>query len=88
MVNVGPVANTRAPDPVSPVTAEARFALEGVPKKVATFEPNPDIPVETGSPVQFVSVPAEGVPILGVVRTGDVENTRFVEVVPVAPDAE
>lgn len=36
MVNVGLVPNTNAPDPVSSVIAEARFALEGVPRKVFT----------------------------------------------------
>ena len=51
VTNVGLVANTRAPEPVSPVTAEARFDDDGVAKKVATLAPNPEIPVETGSPV-------------------------------------
>lgn len=71
VTNVGEVANTRAPVPVSFVTAEIRFALVGVPRKVATPDPSPDTPVDTGSPVAFVSVPAEGVPRSGVVSTGD-----------------
>jgi hypothetical protein len=37
---VGPVANTAAPDPVSSVSAAARFALDGVAKKVDTFAPS------------------------------------------------
>jgi hypothetical protein len=57
VTNVGDVANTSAPDPVSPVTAEIKFALVGVAKKVATFAPNPLIPVATGKPVQLDNVP-------------------------------
>ena len=62
VTNVGLVAKTKAPEPVSPVTAAAKFALDGVPKKVATPVPSPEIPVATGSPVAFVRVPEEGVP--------------------------
>jgi hypothetical protein len=40
VTNVGEVANTNAPVPVSPVTAAARLALEGVAKNVATPDPN------------------------------------------------
>ena len=47
VVNVGLVANTNAPDPVSPVTAAAKLAEEGVAKKVATFVPNPLIPLKS-----------------------------------------
>lgn len=75
VVSVGLVANTRDPDPVSSDTAAARLALDGVAKNVATPDPRPDIPVDTGRPEQFVRVPALGVPILGVVRDGDVANT-------------
>jgi len=57
VTNVGEVANTSAPDPVSPVTAEAKFALVGVAKKVATFAPSPLTPDATGNPVQLVNVP-------------------------------
>jgi hypothetical protein len=35
VVNDGDVPNTSAPDPVSSVTAEARLALEGVPRNVS-----------------------------------------------------
>ena len=51
VTRVGDVANTRLPDPVSSVTAEARLALDGVAKKVATPAPRPDTPVEIGRPV-------------------------------------
>ena len=57
VTNVGLVPNTNAPVPVSPVTAEAKFALEGVAKNVATFAPKPLMPDATGSPVQLVNVP-------------------------------
>jgi len=62
VVRLGDVPNTSAPDPVSPVTADARFALDGVARKVATPVPSPEIPVDTGRPPQLVSVPLDGVP--------------------------
>ena len=52
VVRVGDVANTNPPVPVSSVTAAAKFADDGVPKKVATFVPKLVIPVppfDTGS---------------------------------------
>ena len=61
-VKVGLVANTRGPDPVSSVTADARFALDGVAKNVATPAPRPSTPVLIGNPVAFVRVPDDGVP--------------------------
>jgi hypothetical protein len=70
VTNVGDVANTKEPEPVSSVTAEAKLALEGVAKKVATLEPNPDTPVEIGSPVALDSVPEEGVPSTPPLTTG------------------
>jgi hypothetical protein len=79
VVNVGVVPNTSAPLPVSPVTAAAKLELDGVAKNVATPEPRPSIPVETGRPVQLVSVPEAGVPRAGVVRVGDV-RVLFVRV--------
>lgn len=79
VTRVGVSANTSAPVPVSPVTAAARLALEGVARKVATLEPRPLTPVEIGRPVQLVSVPEAGVPSVGVVRTGDV-SVLFVKV--------
>ena len=45
VTNVGDVANTNAPEPVSFVTAAARFALEGVPRNVATPAPKEVMPV-------------------------------------------
>lgn len=49
--SVGEVPNTTAPLPVSSVIALARFAEDGVARKVATFEPNPETPVDIGRPV-------------------------------------
>ena len=72
---MGVFAKTRAPVPVSSVTAEIRFALEGVARNVATPEPSPLTPVETGRPVQLVSAPLDGVPRAGVTRVGLVANT-------------
>jgi hypothetical protein len=74
VVKVGDVANTRSPEPVSSVTAEARFALEGVARKVATPVPRP-ARFAAGNPVVLVSVPDVGVPNMGVVNVGDVANT-------------
>jgi hypothetical protein len=62
VVSVGLVAKTASPLPVSSVRHDARFALDGVAKKVATLVPSPETPVDIGSPVQLVSVPLEGVP--------------------------
>ena len=70
VTKVGLVANTSAPVPVSSVTAAARFALEGVARKVATPVPKPEMPVATGNPVQLVSVPDVGVPRIGVTSVG------------------
>ena len=62
VVSVGLVAKTASPVPVSSVNAAAKFADDGVARKVATFVPRPETPVEIGSPVHEVSVPLEGVP--------------------------
>jgi hypothetical protein len=70
VVSVGLVAKTNAPEPVSSVTAEAKLAEDGVAKNVATFVPSPEIPVDTGKPVAFVSVPEAGVPSTGAVSVG------------------
>ena len=83
VTNVGVFAKTRDPVPVSSVTAAARLDEEGVAKNVATFAPRPDMPVETGKPVQFVSVPLVGVPNIGVIRVGVLLKTILP--VPVAP---
>ncbi len=71
VVKVGDVPKTSAPEPVSPVTAAAKFALLGVAKNVATLAPNPLTPVEMGNPVQLVKVPEVGVPNAGVTNVND-----------------
>jgi hypothetical protein len=70
------LANTKAPVPVSSVTAVIKLAEDGVAKNVATPAARPDTPVEIGSPVQLVRVPEDGVPKAGVTRVGDVANTN------------
>ena len=75
VTRVGLVANTNAPVPVSSVTAAARLALEGVPKKVATPVPKPETPVEMGRSVALVRVALDGVPSAGVTSVGEVDNT-------------
>ena len=87
VTRVGVLANTRAPVPVSSVTAEIRFAEDGVARNVATLAPRPEIPVDTGRPVAFVSVPDAGVPSAGVVRVGDV-SVLFVRVSEPARDTK
>lgn len=81
VTNVGDVAKTKEPEPVSLVTADAKFAELGVAKKVAIPVPKPETPVEIGSPVQLVSVPDVGVPRMGVTNVGLVAST--IEPVPV-----
>lgn len=75
VTSVGDIENTKAPEPVSSVTAEAKFAELGVAKNVATPVPKPLIPVLTGSPVAFVNVTEVGVPSIGVTSVGDVAKT-------------
>jgi hypothetical protein len=84
VVRVGDVANTKSPLPVSSVTAVAKLAEDGVAKNVATLAANPETPDEIGSPVQLVRVPEVGVPSNGVVRVGEVANTK--RPVPVSSD--
>jgi hypothetical protein len=43
VINDGLVPNTRAPDPVSSVIADAKFAEDGVAKNVVTPVPKPEI---------------------------------------------
>ena len=89
---VGVLANTKAPVPVSSVTALIKFELVGVAKNDTIPVPKPLIPVAIGKPVALVKVALDGVPIFGVVKTGLV-NVLFVNVsvplmvanVPVAP---
>ena len=75
LVSAGDPLKTASPVPVSSVRHEARLAELGVARKVATFVPRPETPVETGSPVQLVSVPLEGVPRTGVTSVGDVRES-------------
>lgn len=86
VTRVGEVAKTTAPVPVSPVTAAAKLAVEGVAKNVATPVPNPDTPVEIGNPVQLVRVPLDGVPSAGVTSVGDVARTGEPDPVAVVHD--
>jgi hypothetical protein len=76
VTRVGDVANTRAPEPVSSVTAAAKFADEGVVRNVEIPAARPETPVEIGRPVQFVNVPDVGVPRTGVTRVGVLANTK------------
>jgi hypothetical protein len=72
VTSVGDVANTKAPEPVSSVTADAKLADDGVPKKVATPAPKLVIPVPP--------FPAGSVPVTLVVKL-----TKVVDVEPVPP---
>lgn len=89
VVSVGEVPKTKAPDPVSLVTAVAKLALVGVPKNVAIPDPNEVIPVPpfaTGSVpvtpvvkdklVALLKLTDVGVPKIGVVNVGDVPKTN------------
>ena len=60
-MNVGEAENTKVPVPVSSVIAEAKLADVGVPKKVATPDPNP-VTLLNGKPVALVNVNDDGVP--------------------------
>lgn len=75
VTRVGLVAKTKLPEPVSSVTADAKFAEEGVAKNVATPVPSPLTPVAIGKPVQLVNVPDVGVPRTGVTSVGLVAKT-------------
>ena len=98
VTNVGLVANTAEPVPVSSVKALAKLAELNEPSSVA-------LPVDVTAPVKFafvvtlpavnpaavpvmfVPIRADGVPRSGVTKVGEVLNTKLVEVVPVAPAA-
>jgi hypothetical protein len=75
VTNVGEVAKTAEPVPVSSVKAERRLAELGVARKVATPVPRPDTPVAIGRPVAFVKVALVGVPRIGVTKVGEVAKT-------------
>lgn len=89
VTRVGLVANTKDPEPVSSVIAEAKLALEGVAKRVATPVPKPLTPVDIGKPVRLVATPEAGVPNAGVTKVGLVDRTTLPEpvedVTPVPP---
>jgi hypothetical protein len=57
LVSVGELASTNDPDPVSSVTAAAKFALVGLVKNVATPVPSPDIAVDIGILVMVLFEP-------------------------------
>ena len=78
VTKIGLIAKTAEPVPVSSVNADRKLAELGVVKNVATFEPNPLIPVAIGNPVQFVNVPLTGVPKVGVPIMGAVNNKELV----------
>jgi hypothetical protein len=80
VISVGVLAKTFAPLPTSSDNSRARLALVGVARNVAAPEAKPLIPVEIGRPVQLVRVPAEGMPMLGVIRTGLLSTTNLVPV--------
>jgi hypothetical protein len=84
VVSAGEVPNTASPVPVLVVSAVRRFPDVGVARKVATLVPKPLTPVDTGSPVQFVSVPDVGVPKMGVISVGVLAKTAAP--VPVSSD--
>jgi hypothetical protein len=84
--NVGEVAKTRAPVPVSSVIAAAKLALLGVDKKVAIPAASPLTPVEIGRPVQLVRTPEEAVPNAGVIKEGELFPAKAPE--PLCPDSE
>ena len=76
VTNAGLVANTKAPEPVSFVTAAAKLALDGVAKNVATPALSPDTPVVIGKPVPLVRTTDDGVPRAGVTSVGLVAKTK------------
>lgn len=79
VTKVGLVAKTKAPVPVSSVTAAIKFALDGVANAVATPVPNPLTPEEIGKPVALVKTAADGVPKAGVTKVGLVAKTKVPE---------
>jgi hypothetical protein len=64
VTKVGLFANTAAPEPVSSVSAAAKFALDGVAKNVATPVPKPETPVDIGSPVDADKLAATAVAVI------------------------
>jgi len=98
VTSVGLVANTKEPVPVSFVTAAAKLAEDGVPKKVAMPAPKlvipvpplatgrvPIMPVVKGKPVQLVNKPDWGVPNKGVIKAELVNKLALLNCLVVAP---
>lgn len=83
-INTGLDAKVKFPVPVLVVAAARMLALLKVPSAVATFAPNPEIPVDTGNPVQFVRVADAGIPKAGATITGELAKTSAP--VPVSSD--
>ena len=83
-VNVGEALKTALPVPVSSVNALIKFALDGVPRKVATLVPRPLTPVLIGRPVPLVRVTDCGIPRIGERKVGEFEKTAVP--VPVSSD--
>ena len=83
--NVGALANTLAPVPVSSVRAANKFALDGVAKNVATPVPKLDTPVAIGKPVQLAKTPLAGVPSAGATKVELVNSNALVTCL-VVPD--
>ena len=79
VTKVGVLANTKAPVPVSSVTALIKFELVGVAKNEAIPVPKPLIPEAIGKPVALVKVALDGIPKFGVVKRGLV-NVLLVKV--------
>ena len=81
LIEAVPVRFVTVPDEgvprAPPLTTKAPAVPVFVANAPATPVPRPEMPVETGRPVAFVSVTADGVPRLGVVRIGDVDNTML-----------
>lgn len=84
VVRLGLVPNTSAPDPVSSVTAAARFELEGVPRNVRI--PVPVVVVEGAAPAPppITSAFAARTPELAIVLAA-LKYGRPPEVPPVSP---
>jgi hypothetical protein len=86
VTKVGEVAKTSTPEPVSSVTAVARFALEGVARNVATPVPKPLTPVLIGKPVPLVRVTDAGVPRIGATKVAWVAVNVIPEDPPKDPE--
>ena len=82
VVNTGEITRAKFPVPLVPVTVTTPAAKSGTPVEAELFAPNPPLAVAsnpvalfTGTLVAFVRLMLEGVPRLGVIRTGLVCKT-------------